>query len=263
MPEFISDELCLSWIDSHCHLGENAAEVVSSAQRAGVLGMITVGTDLATSRAAIEVAQKFEGVWATAGVHPHEARHGLAGIPDLLDQEFVVAVGETGLDFHYDHSPRNVQMEIFAAQVALANEREMPLVVHTRKAWNETFLVLDKEGIPEKTVFHCFSGGPDEAIACLERGALLSFSGIATFEGASDVRDAVAGCPVDRIMLETDSPYLAPVPLRGRPNEPANLVHVGNSVAETMGLPVEDIAKATLVTACEFYGLESKDFEFS
>ena len=158
----------------------------------------------------------------------------------------VVAVGEAGLDFHYEYSPRGVQADVFAAQVALANERGMPLVVHSREAWEETFAVLDAEGVPDRTVFHCFTGGPDVGAACLERGAFLSFSGIVTFKGADDVRAAAAGCPLGRALVETDSPFLAPVPHRGRPNEPANVVHVGAAVAEAMDRSVAEVAAATL-----------------
>ena len=178
---------------------------------------------------------------------------------DLLDDEVVVAVGEAGLDFHYDHSPRGVQVDVFAAQVALANERAMPLVIHTREAWEETFAVLDAEGVPERTVFHCFTGGPDEGAACLERGALLSFSGIVTFKGAVDVRAAAAACPLDRAMVETDSPYLAPVPHRGRPNRPALVAHVGEALAAAMDRPVAEVAEVTSATACGFYGLTIPD----
>ncbi|MDP6759072.1 MAG: TatD family hydrolase [Acidimicrobiales bacterium] len=246
----------LRWFDSHCHLGSDADEVVGRARDAGVVGMVTIGTDLAESRTAIEVACRFDGVWATAGVHPHEARFGIDGIVELLDDEVVVAVGEAGLDFHYDHSPRDVQVDVFAAQVALANERGMPLVIHSREAWEETFAVLDAEGVPQRTVFHCFTGGPDEGAACLERGALLSFSGIVTFKGADDVRAAAAGCPIDRMLVETDSPFLTPVPHRGRTNQPANVAHVGAAVAEAMGRSVGEVADVTLATTCDFYGID-------
>ena len=162
-----------------------------------------------------------DGVWATAGVHPHDAEGGLDGLEALLGRPEVVAVGECGLDFHYDHSPRDVQREVFAAQVAPGpRPPALPLVVHTREAWDETFAVLEGEGVPERTVIHCFTGGPDEARRCLDLGAHLSFSGIVTFKGAPEVREAAALCPLDRLLVETDAPYLAPVPHRGRPNRP-------------------------------------------
>jgi len=255
-----------SWFDNHCHLdlaragrdGRGSGEtdaVLARARTAGVVGMVTVGCDLDDSRDAIATAAAHDDVWATAGVHPHEARHGVDGLEDLLAAPEVVAVGEAGLDFHYDHSPRDVQRTAFAAQVDLANRHDLPLVIHTREAWDETFALLDAEGIPARTVFHCFTGGPDEARAALERGGLLSFSGIVTFRTADDLRAAAALCPMDRAMVETDSPYLAPVPHRGTANEPAHVALVGAAVAEAMGRPVDEVAAATTANARAFYGL--------
>ena len=157
------------WFDNHCHLGDDADEVVARARASGVIGMVTVGCDLADSRAAVATASRHDGVWATAGVHPHEASGGVDGLVGLLAEPVVVAVGEAGLDFHYDHSPRDVQRDVFAAQVALANTYDLPLVIHTREAWDETFALLDAEGVPARTVFHCFTGGPGEAAAGLAR----------------------------------------------------------------------------------------------
>jgi len=245
-----------AWFDNHCHLGVDAPEVVARARSAGVVGMVTVGCDLADSRAALATAEAFDDVWATAGVHPHEARDGVAGLADLLDE--AVAVGEAGLDFHYDHSPRGAQRDAFAAQVSLANQWGLPLVVHTREAWEETFDLLDREGVPKRTVFHCFTGGPDEAREGLARGAFLSFSGIVTFGSADDLRAAAALCPLERALVETDSPYLAPVPHRGKPNEPAFVGLVGTAVSEAMGLPVGDVAIATTANARSFYVLDGE-----
>lgn len=244
-----------TWFDNHCHLGADAGEVVARARAGGVVGMVTVGCDLDDSRAAIVTASAHDDVWATAGVHPHEASHGVEGLADLLSESKVVAVGEAGLDFHYDHSPRDVQREVFAAQVGLANAHDLPLVIHTREAWEETFALLDAEGVPNRTVFHCFTGGPDEAREGLERGALLSFSGIITFRTADDLRSAAAICPLDRVMVETDSPFLAPVPHRGKANEPAHVALVGAAVAEAMGRPVDEVAEATTANARVFYAL--------
>ena len=244
-----------TWFDNHCHLGADAGEVVDRARAGGVVGMVTVGCDLDDSRAAIVTASAHDDVWATAGVHPHEASHGVEGLADLLSESKVVAVGEAGLDFHYDHSPRDAQREVFAAQVGLANAHDLPLVIHTREAWEETFALLDAEGVPNRTVFHCFTGGPDEAREGLERGALLSFSGIITFRAADDLRSAAAICPLDRVMVETDSPFLAPVPHRGKANEPAHVALVGAAVAEAMGRPVDEVAEATTANARVFYAL--------
>ena len=172
------------WLDSHCHLpADTADELVAEARGAGVTTMVTVGCDRASSIEALAVAGRLAGVHATVGLHPHEARHGVDTIRDLFAGPVrPVAVGECGLDYHYDHSPRDDQRTAFAAQVALAHELALPLVIHTREAWDDTFDVLDAEGVPPRTIFHCFTGGPDEARRCLDRGAVLSFSGIVTFK---------------------------------------------------------------------------------
>lgn len=260
----MGDVTALRWTDDHCHLGSDyhgaddpaPPEVVAAeARAAGVERLVNVGTDVATSRAAVEAARALDGVWATAGVHPHDAKGGLDGLEALLAEPEIVAVGECGLDFHYDHSPRDVQREVFAAQIRLAHAHRLPLVVHTREAWEETFAVLREEGVPEGTVIHCFTGGPDEARRALDLGAHLSFSGIVTFKGAPEVRAAAALCPLDRLLVETDSPYLAPVPHRGRPNRPAHVPLVGAAVAEAKGVAVAEIAEVTWVNAEAVYGL--------
>lgn len=247
------------WTDNHCHLrgdAEQARATVEEARDAGVERLVDVGTDLASSQAAVERAAVLDGVWATAGVHPHDAAGGIEGLADLLTRPEVVAVGECGLDYHYDHSPRDTQRAVFAAQIALAHEHGLPLVIHTREAWEDTFTILDREGVPEHTVMHCFTGGPDEAQASLERGALLSFSGIVTFKTADDLRAAAARCPLDRMMVETDSPYLAPEPHRGRKNRPALVGLVGEAVAAAAGAGVDEVAAATWDNAERFYGLD-------
>jgi TatD DNase family protein len=243
----------VTWTDSHCHLPyeglEDVDAVIAAAHAAGVDRMISVGTDAEQSAAAIEVAGAHDNVWATVGLHPHDAVQGVASIVALLDRPKVVAVGECGLDYHYDHSPREVQREAFAAQVALANERDLALVIHTREAWDDTFAVLAAEGMPARTVFHCFTGGPEEAGRCLDIGASLSFSGIVTFKRADDLRAAAALCPLDRLLVETDSPYLTPEPHRGARNTPALVAVVGAAVAAVKGVDVQDLARATSANA--------------
>jgi TatD DNase family protein len=194
-------------------------------------------------------------VWATVGVHPHDAKDGLGGIEALLGEPEVVAVGECGLDFHYDHSPRDQQAEVFAAQIGLAKDNDLALVIHTREAWPETFDILVAEGVPPRTVFHCFSGGPDEVRRCLDLGAVLSFSGIVSFPSATDLHDAARVCPLDRLLVETDSPYLAPVPHRGKKNQPAWVVDVAAALAAVKGVALEDVASATWDTAHAIYRL--------
>ena len=229
---------------------------MDAAEAVGVTRLVDVGTDLATSQAAIDRAGADGRVWATAGVHPHEARHGIDGLSELLDHERCVAVGECGFDFYYDHSPRDVQADVFAAQVALANAHDLALVIHTRDAWEETFAVLDREGVPTRTVLHCFTGGPDEAAECLARGAYLSFSGIVTFPSATDLHAAAADCPLERMLVETDSPYLAPVPHRGKRNQPAWVTDVAAALAEHGGHDLADVAAATWDNATRVYRLD-------
>ena len=249
----------MRWTDDHCHLPEAADEagaVVADAVANGVERLITVGCDVAQSIAYAELAAAHPGVvWSTAGVHPHDAKGGIDGLEAVLAHPIVVAVGECGLDFHYDHSPRDTQRAAFAAQVALANAHGLPLVVHTREAWSETFDVLVAEGVPGRLVFHCFTGGPDEARRCLDLGGHLSFSGIVTFPSADDIRGAAALCPLDRLLIETDSPYLAPVPHRGRQNRPALVSVVGEGVAAARGEAVEAVAEATWYNAEQVYDL--------
>ena len=248
-----------SWIDNHCHIppGEDGDIWVEAARAAGVAQMVTVGVTHERSVEAIAVAARHDGVYATVGVHPHDATDGTEGLAELLSAPKVVAVGEAGLDYHYDHSPRDVQKSVFAEHIALANAHDLPLVIHTRDAWEDTFEILDAEGTPRRTVFHCFTGGPDEARQGLDRGIVVSVSGIVTFKNAQDLRDAVNVCPLDMLMVETDSPYLAPVPHRGKKNQPANVVHVGEAVAELHGISAEEVALATSSRAMEFYGLGS------
>ncbi|HJL90810.1 MAG: TatD family hydrolase [Acidimicrobiales bacterium] len=245
----------IEWFDNHCHLSENIEEEILKARKALVVGFINVGTDFETSCEAIEKARMLPDVWATAGVHPHEAKKGIEGIEDLLGDPNVVAVGEAGLDYHYDYSPREDQRKVFAEQIEMANKSNLPLVIHTREAWEETFEILDSEGVPKSTVFHCFTGGPIEAKECLERGAYLSFSGIITFKRSESLREAASECPLDRAMIETDSPYLTPVPFRGKKNEPANVGLIGKELAYLQDKSSEEIALATTQNALDFYGL--------
>jgi TatD DNase family protein len=251
----------VAWTDSHCHVAYDGVGLpaVERAAAAGVTRVVTIGTDVERTRSAIEVTRvgRRAGLqlWATAGVHPHDAVQGTDGLAALLDEPEVVAVGECGLDYHYEHSPRDTQLVVFAVQVSLALERDLALVVHTRDAWADTLGVLDDVGVPARTVIHCFSGGPDEARACLDRGAALSFSGIVTFKNAADVRQAARLCPLDRLLVETDAPFLAPVPHRGHPNEPAWVALVGAAVAAAREAPVAAVEAATWANAEQLFGL--------
>lgn len=272
------------WFDTHCHLQDEAdpGAVLEAAQRAGVTSMVCVGTDVASSRVALALAgdpalapPRGVQLWATVGLHPHYADRsgaegaertgieGVEGVEALVDAAGpapgrtgpVVAVGECGLDYHYDNSPRPAQRSAFGAQVALARARHLTLVVHTREAWDDTFAILASEGVPDRVILHCFTGGPAEARKALDLGAWLSFSGIATFKGAGDVRAAAALCPAQRLLVETDSPYLAPVPRRGQPNQPAFVGLVGAAVAAARGVTAEELASSSWAAAREAFAL--------
>ena len=247
------------WIDSHCHLDWDGvgASAIGEARDAGVTRIVTVGTDAQTSAAGVATAAAHEGVWATVGLHPHDASNGVATIRPLLEDPdpVVVAVGECGLDYYYDHSPRDVQRSAFAEQIELASSLGLALVVHTRDAWDDTFDILRSVGVPERWVLHCFTGGPAQAKIGVELGGMVSFSGIVTFKNAGDVRSAAAMCPLDRLLVETDSPFLAPVPYRGKTNRPALVPVVGAAVASVRGVPVEAVEEATWENASRLFGL--------
>jgi len=273
-----------SWTDSHCHIQEHyrpEEDVVESllarALQAGVTRLVCVGTDAATSRQAVELASLGAGggwsgpqMWATVGVHPHEASGGIAPLEELLDSLVgsgvlqgepkagrpagsVVAIGECGLDYHYDHAPRPVQRRVFEEQIRLAKAYGLSLVVHTRDAWDDTVGILAAAGPPEQTIIHCFTGGPKEAELLLGLGAYLSFSGIATFGSAGNVREAARCCPGDRLLVETDAPFLAPVPHRGRPNEPAFVTLVGASIAVLRGVDPAELAATSSKAATDAF----------
>jgi TatD DNase family protein len=257
----------LRWTDSHCHLqwepdqGHSDPERdLARARAVGVDRLVCVGTDLATSRAAVELATKHANVFATVGLHPHDASRFDDEWDELValarDGTRVVAIGEAGFDLHYEHSPRDAQARAFAAQVALASELDRALVIHTREAWDETFRVLHEVGVPSRTIFHCFTGGPVEAERALTIDAYLSFSGIVSFKTADDVRAAAAIVPVGALLVETDAPFLAPVPHRGKRNEPSLLPVVGSALAVARNEPVAEIADATNRNATSAFALE-------
>ncbi|HET9772136.1 MAG TPA: TatD family hydrolase [Acidimicrobiia bacterium] len=250
-----------TWIDAHCHLqfegrGPSPGEAVARAVEAGVERMVCIGTDLATSAEAVRLAGEFPEVWATVGLHPHDASKFGAewdGLVELAGAERVVGIGEAGFDLFYRHSEPDAQEEAFRAQLRLARDRGLPLVIHSRDAWDETFGVLESEGVPPRTVFHCFTGGPAEAERALVLGCWLSYSGIVSFKTADDLRAAAAATPADRLLVETDAPFLAPVPHRGKDNEPALLPSVGAALAAARGETVEAVAATTRRNALAFF----------
>lgn len=240
-------------IDTHCHLDARAFDAdrdacIERARAAGVERLVAIGTgdgppDL---EAGIRLAERYPFIEATVGVHPHDAAKATeetwAGLAALMGHPKVVAVGEIGLDYHYDFSPRETQQAVFARQLEMAREAGLPVVIHTREAWRDTVELIRRHGVVGG-VFHCFSGGPREAEEALALGFYLSFSGIVTFPKAEEIRRAALLAPDDRLLIETDSPYLAPAPHRGKRNEPAYLVQTARCLAELRGTAPEQIAR--------------------
>jgi TatD DNase family protein len=242
-------------VDSHCHLfllGGDPSDAVEDAHAAGVHTIVCPGIDPETSRRSVELAESFRGVFATAGMHPHDAtafdaRAG-AEIEELLGNPHVVAVGECGLDFFRMRSPREDQERTFRAHVALARESGLPIVVHVRDAWDAILRLLD-EGSAEHVVLHCFTGDVEIARQCASRGWYLSFAGNVTYPTNGHIRDAAADVPIEQVLVETDSPFLAPQRLRGRDNTPANVIDVVDAIASVRGEPVENVRRITSANA--------------
>ncbi|MGD0313798.1 MAG: TatD family hydrolase [Acidimicrobiales bacterium] len=294
------DDAVIEWFDSHCHLQDEFTEsdgsaradgphatrlaaTIARASEAGVTRMVCVGTAAGSSREAVALARSMrepesvavaEGIelWATIGLHPHDAVDGVDSLDELLLREVgsaagsdgrggaggspvVVGIGECGLDYHYDHSPRADQREAFARQIGLAHRHGLALVVHTREAWDDTLDILAAEGVPDRTVIHCFTGGPTEARRCLDLGAFLSFSGVVTFKNADPVREAAALCPLDRLLVETDTPFLTPVPHRGTLNEPSRVPLVGAAIAQLKGVSTSHVADVSTAGARALFAL--------
>lgn len=248
-------------IDTHCHLDMlgDLDEILGRATQAGVDTVITIGESLETSEHAVKIAGAQPNVSASVGLHPHHAKDRtdalMARLRELAADPKVVAIGEAGLDYHYDNSPRPEQRAAFAEQVRLALETDLALVIHTRDAWDDTFAILADEGVPARTVFHCFSGGPAEAERSLAVGAILSFSGIVTFPKGGDLREAARIAPAERIVVETDAPFLAPVPHRGRQNEPSYLPNTAQCLADIKEMTIEAFTELSSATARALFRL--------
>lgn len=254
------------WFDTHCHLDSANAEgspldVIERAERAGVGYFTCIGVGgVGAMREAVELAEQHPNVWSTVGVHPHDAASFdetlEAELLALLDRPRVVALGEVGLDYHYDHSPRGKQRDVFARMIAIARERRKPIVVHTRSAAVETLELLESESAADVGgIIHCFSEDRAFAARALDLGFDISFSGIVTFKSARAIQDVAVWAPADRILVETDSPYLAPVPLRGRRCEPAFLPHTASFIASLRGSELSDLRVQTTRNAARRFGL--------
>ncbi|MEE9912405.1 MAG: TatD family hydrolase [Deltaproteobacteria bacterium] len=252
-------------IDSHAHLemmefDSDRREVIERARLAGVDGIVTVGTNLGLSRKALSIAREYENIYATIGIHPHDAaRAGDQAFDDLRDlarDPKVVAYGEIGLDYFRDHSPREKQIEMFARQLELARELRLPVIIHDRDAHDQTLRMVKDSNI-RSGVFHCFSGDWSMARQCIDLGFYVSVPGVVTFEKSKVLQEVVRQAPLDSLLLETDCPYLTPVPHRGKRNEPSFIIHTAKKVAEIKGMPWEDLAEAAARNTRKLFRIET------
>jgi TatD DNase family protein len=256
----------MALIDTHCHLTfeplvNDIEGILERSKAAGVTGWITVGTDPRHNRKAIELAGRFDNMYASVGIHPHDAEgvtaQTLTELQNLAQDIKVVAIGETGLDFHYNLSKQPSQRRVFAAQLKIAKDLNLPVIVHSRDAFDETMDILEQFGSGvKKVVFHCFSGSPEQANIVLDKGYYISLTGVVTFKNASKTRQAAKIVPMDRLMLETDCPYMSPEPMRKQKiNEPALMLHTAKFAAELKQMPLADFAEVVTATSRSFFSL--------
>jgi TatD DNase family protein len=251
-------------IDSHCHLADkqfatDLDAVLKRAKEAGVDHLITIADSLEEAEACVMIAEKHPHIFCTVGVHPHHAKDWKRGDGERIKEMVggsrkVRAVGEIGLDYHYDHSPRGTQRAVFLEQLTLSRELGLPAVIHCREAVKDIETIV-KEVEPLQAVMHCCTEKWGDVEWFVELGHMLSFTGIATYPASHDIRDTVKHCPLSQIMIETDAPYLAPVPHRGKRNEPAYVVEVAREIAKIKGLSIKEVDEATTKNAVEFFGL--------
>jgi TatD DNase family protein len=253
-------------IDTHCHLtfeqlADDLEAVLARSVAAGVTGWLTVGTDPKQNRKAVELTDKFKNMYAAVGIHPHEAHdvtaETLKELKELAMGEKIVALGETGLDFHYNHSTPSDQKRAFAAQLKIAKELSLPVIIHCRDAFDETMEILDQYGRGIRgVVFHCFSGSAVQAKIVLDYGFYISFTGVVTFKNADLIRKAAEIVPTHRLMLETDCPYMSPEPMRKQKiNEPALMVHTAKYLADLKQMKLTDFADAVTAASKSFFDL--------
>jgi TatD DNase family protein len=254
-------------LDSHCHLEmveRPVDEILAAARAANITRVVTIGTDLATSRWAVDAAYGHAGLYAAVAVHPNETAAAasspeqrtevLAQIAELALLERVRAIGETGLDYYRDHASPVLQREWFRAHIAIAKQAGKALVIHDRDAHEDVLEILEADGPPDKVIFHCFSGDAAMAKRCAEAGYVMSFAGNVTFKNAGALREAAAAAPVDLLLVETDAPFLTPVPYRGKPNSPALVAHTVRAVAEIKQIPVADMCGQLVATGERMFG---------
>ncbi len=252
--------------DSHSHVddkrfNEDRDKVIERAKARGLKYIVNPGCDLATSKAALDLAKRYDMVYAAIGMHPHEAKHcdqlTLDVFSEMAKEKKVVAIGEIGLDFHYDHSPRDVQRMVFVEQIRLAQTLNLPIIIHSREADGEVFDTLRlEEAFATGVLMHCYSGSAELARQYVKLGAYISIAGPVTFKNARKLVEVVEIVPLDRLMIETDAPYLAPMPFRGKRNEPSYVHYTCQKVADIKGISYEAVAEATCQNAKRFFAID-------
>jgi len=248
-------------VDTHCHLDaykEDLPDIIKRAESSGIKRIITIGTDKKTSIKAIDLAKKYKNIYAAIGVHPHDAKEFTNDtkmiFKELAKSEKVIAIGEIGLDYHYDNSPRQIQQKVFATQLELAKELQLPVIIHSRDAKVDTLSFLKNAG-KIKGLMHCFSGDIDMLEQVISLELFISFAGNVTFKNAKELHEIVKIIPDEYILIETDAPYLTPVPLRGKRNEPSYLIYIAEKIASLRGVSVEDIARITTINAKRLFDI--------
>ena len=253
------------FVDSHAHLDDEAfdedrEEVIKDILSGGNY-FFNIGCDLKTSYSSYELSKKYNHVYAVVGVHPHEAKYYTAqtreALKELLTKDKVMAIGEIGLDYHYDLSPRDVQREVFIDQIDLAREMDVPIVIHTREAMEETYEILEKHAKGMKVLLHCYTGSIEMARKYLKLGYKLALGGALTFKNAKNTVDVAREVDLKDLLIETDSPYMTPVPYRGKRNDPRKVVLVAEKLAEIKGISTEEVLEATKKNAFEFFGVKN------
>lgn len=252
--------------DTHAHLDdrqfkEDQGLVIERARRAGVELIVNVGYNIASARQTVELTRKYDFIYGTVGMHPHDAKdldgEGIRVLKQLAQDPKIVAIGEIGLDYYWNHSPHDVQQRVFRRMIDLAREVKLPIVIHDRDAHEDIFKIIKEEGAAEVGgVFHCYSGSWPLAKEAIKMGFFISIAGPITFQNAKKTVEVVKEIPLEHLLIETDCPYLAPMPYRGKRNEPAYVVHVAEAIAQIKGLSLEETAQATLDNGKRAFGIK-------
>lgn len=251
--------------DTHAHLDDKAFDedrnlIIDSLQKNDVKKVVNVGASIESSLTSIDLANRYDFIYAAVGIHPHDVSNAdesdFAKLEEMTRNKKVLAIGEIGLDYYYDHSPREVQKEWFAKQIQLAEKLDLPYIVHSRDATKDTFDIIKENTRESKFVLHCYSQSKEMVTRYVDLGAYISFAGTLTFKNAVNLKEAIRAVPLDRLLIETDSPYLSPVPMRGKRNNPTNVKYVAEEAARLLSLSYEEVCKITYQNAIKFFNIK-------